>query len=533
MSTTPDDEFMLDDDDENSGSGHLQPPYSSLSSAMVTSPTTDTLDSVVLESSPFDDLGKGKNTVLGQSEDIKANISSYFADSGDDIFDSIGATSDDNQLGSDLFMSIAISKSEEDIWASEMNATEIKESDVLGVDVSPNGPDDEGMRRINSFILKREEEERRERSEDTEKSEDATTLTELSHDDFHEKEDGVRDDNNEVTADELENVTRFHYREHAASICETETIAFEGEGEGFTSDQADLQIADLEEEEIEEFAQNDDRSGFMSQLPRTSEHTDIPQTGSINQISQPQQPPQQVPSVLSPPLDSSTRLHGPVVGTTPSQLSPIGTPVHHGSSSDTYDVPALSPSIPPINPPGFDTQTSISGSPFYHPSQEMKAGSVFAPFGSIGSVDDAFTSILSMSDADRRHDAWIPSDATSLILKNMITNPAVPPVEQLSTPGVLSSEPHGDPVRELVLRYMGEQEAIKRSVLTVDSVTQDVDGLKKLIEAGCLHAAIDLTSCLLEQVGQGYGKFGEVTMHTQHSLHLWFCRLALMVKLRI
>lgn len=36
-------------------------------------------------------------------------------------------------------------------------------------------------------------------------------------------------------------------------------------------------------------------------------------------------------------------------------------------------------------------------------------------------------------------------------------------------------------MRDLVLRYMGEQEAIKRSVLTLDSVTRDVDGLKKLI----------------------------------------------------
>lgn len=39
----------------------------------------------------------------------------------------------------------------------------------------------------------------------------------------------------------------------------------------------------------------------------------------------------------------------------------------------------------------------------------------------------------------------------------------------------------GDPVRDLVYRYMGEQEAIKRQVLTIDSVTQDLDGLKKLI----------------------------------------------------
>ena len=39
----------------------------------------------------------------------------------------------------------------------------------------------------------------------------------------------------------------------------------------------------------------------------------------------------------------------------------------------------------------------------------------------------------------------------------------------------------GDPVRDLVLRYMGEQEAIRRHVLTADSVSQDCDGLQKLV----------------------------------------------------
>lgn len=36
-------------------------------------------------------------------------------------------------------------------------------------------------------------------------------------------------------------------------------------------------------------------------------------------------------------------------------------------------------------------------------------------------------------------------------------------------------------MRDLVFRYMGEQEAIKRQILSVDSVTQDIDGLKALI----------------------------------------------------
>lgn len=39
----------------------------------------------------------------------------------------------------------------------------------------------------------------------------------------------------------------------------------------------------------------------------------------------------------------------------------------------------------------------------------------------------------------------------------------------------------GDPVKDLVYRYMGEQEALKRQILTSDRVTQDTDGLKQLM----------------------------------------------------
>lgn len=53
----------------------------------------------------------------------------------------------------------------------------------------------------------------------------------------------------------------------------------------------------------------------------------------------------------------------------------------------------------------------------------------------------------------------------------------------------------GDPVRDLVFRYMGEQEAIKRQILSVDSVTQDIDGLKALIVSTCtgIYTVIDNT----------------------------------------
>ncbi|KAK0069932.1 trafficking protein particle complex subunit 12 [Biomphalaria pfeifferi] len=573
--SSPVDDCMLEDDEDDSG--HLQPPFSSLSSAMVSSPTTDTLDSVILEASAFDEVIKHQDgndqlsleetvdlgppderiniskTGFGENNKEKvmsasiidqginnfhsfeqkpaanvqhSSISSYFANSGDDIFDTIATVHDDSSLGSDLFLSIAISKSEEDIRTSEMNAIEIKDSDVVSC-LSPDN--DEGLPRQNSFMRKYVDEDEFKLVENEElKDREAEQFIEIGTSAVK-----ISDEDEEAFGDtEIEAVDVIHtpyQREHKSSTCEPETIAFEGELELGENKQVDLEIADLEEEDIEEFTQNDDKPGFMSQISRSSEpNTDVSQNSC--------QIPQQPTSILNPPVESSLgKHHGPVVGTTPSQLSPMGTPVHQASDSNP-DILTSSPPLMPINPPVFDSQPVPQGSPFHLPSPEIKSGAVFSQFGPSGTSEDAFTSILSMSDADRRHDAWIPSDATSHVLKLMATSAIgsyIPATEHLSTPGIISNEPMGDPVKDLVLRYMGEQEAVKRSVLTCSSVTQDADGLKKLIEAGCLRAAVDLTGRLLEQVGQGYDKLGCVTVHTPHSLQLWFCRLAMMVKLRM
>ena len=138
---------------------------------------------------------------------------------------------------------------------------------------------------------------------------------------------------------------------------------------------------------------------------------------------------------LNPPIDSVNRLQGPSLGS-----SPLGTPVHQ-SSEPTQPPSPLSQASHPPEPP-----TSIPSSPFSQTNSETAKGSssVFAQFGAGGPADDAFTSILSMSDSDRRHDAWIPSDATCHILKSMVTShPGTfqASADQLSTPGLLTSEP--------------------------------------------------------------------------------------------
>lgn len=175
----------------------------------------------------------------------------------------------------------------------------------------------------------------------------------------------------------------------------------------------------------------------------------------------------------------------------------------------------------PFNTP---THQPLQISPMEPPTQPItELHDYIKPVEGVTTVgDNLFFPEASDSDTDRQHDAWLPGD------HSIITSVS----DHLCSPGLIVNEPQGDPVRDLVYRYMGEQEAIKRQVLTVDSVSQDLDGLKKLIEGGCYRSAMDLTGRLLTEVGQGVDKAGKSTSHTPHSLQLWFCRLTLLIKLR-
>ncbi len=120
-------------------------------------------------------------------------------------------------------------------------------------------------------------------------------------------------------------------------------------------------------------------------------------------------------------------------------------------------------------------------------------------------------------------------------------------------PGAIIREDLADPVVSLVSHYRGEAEAVKRQVLDGASVTQDQNGLRQLVRAGCFRAAVNLTGKLLLMYNQGAGQEGSVSKHSPSSLHvrtalrslvntepldytrafqIWFTRLALLVKLR-
>ncbi|XP_058033831.1 trafficking protein particle complex subunit 12 [Ahaetulla prasina] len=162
------------------------------------------------------------------------------------------------------------------------------------------------------------------------------------------------------------------------------------------------------------------------------------------------------------------------------------------------------------------------------------------PFSQIQAVfqggDDPFASVLNMSEMDRRNDAWLPSDATRSVLISVATQPynnIFIDKENVTMPGLKFDNIQGDAVKDLMLRFLGEQAAMKRQVLNTNSVEQSFQGLKQLISTKNWRAAVDLCGRLLTAHGQGYGKSGLPTSHTTDSLQIWFVRLALLVKLSL
>lgn len=86
-------------------------------------------------------------------------------------------------------------------------------------------------------------------------------------------------------------------------------------------------------------------------------------------------------------------------------------------------------------------------------------------------------------------------------------------------------------MKAAVTYLLGETEGNERTSLGITDVTEDVNGIKQLIDCGSLRAAVNLTLRCLTTYGQGFGRSGQLTRHTPHSLQLWFTRFALLIKL--
>ncbi|XP_042356318.1 trafficking protein particle complex subunit 12 [Plectropomus leopardus] len=219
------------------------------------------------------------------------------------------------------------------------------------------------------------------------------------------------------------------------------------------------------------------------------------------------------------------------LSSTSSSISTPGGPLDSGAptpSSVFSPAPTVATTKPQPPPPQAAPAPTQAPAPAAQPFNQLQA--VFS-----GS-DDPFATALSLSEVDRRHDAWLPSEETRKALISVATqqySPAYVETNRLTMPGLKFDNLQGDAVKDLMLRFLGEPAAMKRQVLTANSVEQSFTGLKQLISSKNWRAAVDLTGRLLTAHGQGYGKAGQPTSHTTDSLQLWFVRLALLTKLNL
>lgn len=129
-------------------------------------------------------------------------------------------------------------------------------------------------------------------------------------------------------------------------------------------------------------------------------------------------------------------------------------------------------------------------------------------------------------------EAWIPSERTRQILVSVITSGTyLPDKNNLTYPEIIIDDEMDDPVKALLVECNSPQ-VQQRKVLTANDVTEDEIGLHKLIEAGCYHAAINLTKRLIRSCDQTSSDETRPTKHTPLSLRLWYTRLAILVKLK-
>ncbi|XP_057597298.1 trafficking protein particle complex subunit 12 isoform X2 [Hippopotamus amphibius kiboko] len=210
--------------------------------------------------------------------------------------------------------------------------------------------------------------------------------------------------------------------------------------------------------------------------------------------------------------------------------------------------PAVAEGLSPLTASPVGGNSPGSADPSYSPGTERSESGISSaslempqspkPFSQIQAVfagsEDPFATALSMSEMDRRNDAWIPGEATRSVLAAVAAQQCSAVFvdrEGLTMPGLKFDNIQGDAVKDLMLRFLGEKAAAKRQVLNANSVEQSFVGLKQLISCKNWRAAVDLCGRLLTAHGQGYGKSGLPTSHTADSLQLWFVRLALLVKL--
>lgn len=148
---------------------------------------------------------------------------------------------------------------------------------------------------------------------------------------------------------------------------------------------------------------------------------------------------------------------------------------------------------------------------------------------------DAFSYALSNGEVERREQAWIPSEKTQAVLDSKanfkptelqfrLTKPQVSVLESLGNPTIVQLQVHG------ILA-----DVPKLSAKPASSVTQDTEGLEKLVLSGNIRAAVNLTASVLTSLGQGPNSKSDQhgSKNTLQTLQWWNVRFTLLLRLKL
>ena len=129
---------------------------------------------------------------------------------------------------------------------------------------------------------------------------------------------------------------------------------------------------------------------------------------------------------------------------------------------------------------------------------------------------------------------WIPTKESSAFLeaiKNSTLKPENAEPPEARVPCIQFDTPQIDPIKELVSKFLGDQESPSRTVLTDEMVAADTAGLKQLLREECWRSALNLTTKLLGS--NNAPQTASQLVHSPASLEIWFCRIALFYQLNM
>ncbi|KAG5857284.1 hypothetical protein ANANG_G00017820 [Anguilla anguilla] len=242
----------------------------------------------------------------------------------------------------------------------------------------------------------------------------------------------------------------------------------------------------------------DDQETVAEEKKETPKEESIPVCTIFSQVNQEKAQAQAlVPDGFQPALVKSPSFNSG--SETPSKLAPLvcqpspslskffADNGHVNPASDFFDSFTTSSSFISVSNPNAESSpvslgperqlsSSVSSPPALMSQEPGTPGFYFA--------DDPFATALNMSEVDRRYDAWLPAEDTRKVLISVATqqhSPVFVERERLSMPGLKFDNLQGDAVKDLMVRLLGEQAAMKRQVLTASSVEQSFVGLKQLI----------------------------------------------------